>query len=215
MDQGTSCRSNKEGRSRNGGNGLRLQHDLSYKQYSSIITLTDDVHIWHKLMQSLDRRSCSCEAIPQYERTWVRNAFRLAMFQLHLPAFAYACNKGYPCVVSCKPLLASTIEHGVNCCDTFLRAVAHNSAASVTSFSQILQKVAEVILLQEVKGPDPGLDIAFDQHSIFKNEPIKYLSRQSPLDTSRASTVIGVWTESQAIAAPCIPNSIVGLRKVP
>ena len=169
---GTGTRAHHVDRTRKVAPGL-VATDFGFNTASHIsnvhiITLIEDVHIWHKLMQSLGRRSCSCEAIPQYERTWVRYPFRLAMFQLHLPASAYACNKGYPCVESCKPLLASTIEHDPeNCCDTFLRAVAHNSAAPVTFFSQILQTVAKVVLLQAIEGLDPGLDIAFDQHSIF------------------------------------------------
>ena len=58
------------------------------------------------------------------------------MFQLHLPAFAYACNKGYPCVASLSSLGLSSIEllrHLLACsctqlscvCDILLTDLAH------------------------------------------------------------------------------------------
>jgi hypothetical protein len=47
-------------------------------------------------LHSNDKRSCSCEAIPQYGHAWTPFTCLLVESHMHLPALAYACDIGYP-----------------------------------------------------------------------------------------------------------------------
>jgi hypothetical protein len=74
----------------NGGSGNYRQDDYCFQNLN--VARQEVLHQLH----SIDKRSCSCEAIPQYGHAWTYSTCLLAGSHMHLPALAYACDIGYP-----------------------------------------------------------------------------------------------------------------------